>query len=69
MPTGTIKWYDNAKGYGFIRQENGPDVFLHFTALSARNLNLPEGIVVDFEAVQDAKGWKALVCFPVEAND
>jgi CspA family cold shock protein len=57
---GKVKWFDNKKGFGFIIQEEGPDVFVHHTAIQGdgfRTLN--EGEVVEFEVTQSNKGLKA----------
>ena len=58
MKKGTVKWFNAEKGYGFIQQEEGPDVFVHFTAIEAdgfRTLN--EGEQVEFE-VEPGRGGK-----------
>lgn len=61
MPfTGVVKWFNEAKGYGFIQQDNGPDVFVHFSALKGEGYKtLTEGDRVEFEIVQGDKGMKA----------
>ena len=57
---GTVKWFNNEKGYGFITRENGPDVFVHQTAiLSEGYRTLNEGDRVSFEVVQGQKGLQA----------
>ncbi|MBP1641440.1 MAG: cold-shock DNA-binding domain protein [Acidobacteria bacterium] len=57
---GTVKWFNNEKGYGFITRENGPDVFVHHTAiLSEGYRSLNEGDRVTFEVVQGQKGLQA----------
>lgn len=57
---GTVKWFNNEKGYGFISRENGPDVFVHYTAiLSEGYRSLNEGDRVSFEAVEGQKGLQA----------
>ena len=60
MATGTVKWFSRKKGYGFISQPDGPDVFVHFSALQGEGFKtLTEGQAVEFEVMQDAKGAKA----------
>ena len=61
MPVnGTIKWFSNSKGYGFITQEQGPDVFVHFSAIQGEGFkSLQEGDKVEFEIVQGEKGLSA----------
>ena len=57
---GTVKWFNDAKGYGFIAREGGPDVFVHFSAIqSAGFKSLAEGDRVEFEIVQGQKGPQA----------
>ena len=55
MPTGTVKWFNSTKGYGFIQpQGGGKDVFVHISAVERAGLsNLNEGQVIDFEAVSN----------------
>ena len=56
MPAGTVKWFNDAKGYGFISQENGDDVFVHFAAIQSDGFkSLQEGDSVDFEIQQGPK--------------
>jgi CspA family cold shock protein len=58
--TGTVKWFNDAKGFGFISREGGPDVFVHFSAIEASGFkSLAEGDKVDFEVVQGQKGPQA----------
>ncbi len=58
--TGTVKWFNDAKGFGFISREGGPDVFVHFSAISGSGFkSLAEGDVVEFEVVQGQKGPQA----------
>ena len=60
MATGRVKWFNNAKGYGFIEQENGEDVFVHFSAIQNEGFkSLNENDVVEFEVVQGQKGLQA----------
>ena len=57
---GTVKWFNNEKGYGFITRENGPDVFVHHTAIVAEGFRtLNEGDRVSFEVVEGQKGLQA----------
>jgi CspA family cold shock protein len=58
MKKGTVKWFNAEKGYGFIQQEEGPDVFVHFTAIEANGFRtLNEGEQVEFE-VEPGRGRK-----------
>lgn len=58
--TGTVKWFDEAKGFGFISQESGPDVFAHFSAISGSGFKtLVEGQQVQFTVTQGKKGPQA----------
>ena len=60
MPTGKVKWFNEAKGYGFIEQEDGEDVFVHFSAISGEGFKtLKEGDPVEFEVTQGPKGLQA----------
>ena len=60
MPKGRVKWFSEAKGYGFIEQDSGPDVFVHFSAVNGDGFKtLAEGEEVEFEVIQDARGPKA----------
>ena len=60
MATGRVKWFNNAKGYGFIEQEDGEDVFVHFSAVQNEGFkSLNETDVVEFEVVQGQKGLQA----------
>ena len=57
---GTVKWFNNAKGFGFIGQESGPDVFVHYSAVKSEGYkSLQEGDQVEFEVVQGQKGPQA----------
>jgi CspA family cold shock protein len=58
--TGTVKWFNDAKGFGFIAREGGPDVFVHFSAIESTGFkSLVEGDQVEFEIVQGQKGPQA----------
>ena len=60
MAQGKVKWFDDAKGYGFISQENGPDVFVHYSAIEGSGFrSLSEGDAVEFEVTQGPKGPQA----------
>lgn len=60
MATGTVKWFNNDKGYGFITQENGPDVFVHFSNIEGDGYKtLEEGQRVEFEVAPGRKGDEA----------
>ncbi len=63
--TGTVKWFNNTKGFGFISQEGGADVFVHFSAIQGdgyRSLN--EGQQVEFSVEQGPKGLQAVNVIP-----
>lgn len=58
--TGTVKWFNESKGFGFIEQESGPDVFAHFSAISGSGFKtLAEGQAVEFNVTQGQKGPQA----------
>ncbi len=58
--TGTVKWFNDAKGYGFIARENGDDVFVHYSAISGSGFrSLSEGQAVEFDVVDGPKGKQA----------
>ena len=61
MPKGTVKWFNNQKGYGFITPEEGNDVFVHFSAIQDEGYKtLEEGQAVEFEVQQGPKGEEAI---------
>lgn len=58
--TGKVKWFNDSKGFGFIEQANGQDVFVHFSAIQGEGYRtLAEGQEVEFEIVEGAKGLQA----------
>jgi CspA family cold shock protein len=60
MEQGTVKWFNDAKGYGFISRQNGEDVFVHFSAIESKGFrSLQEGQAVQFSVVKGPKGWQA----------
>ena len=60
MNKGTVKWFNNQKGYGFISDEQGNDVFVHYSGLNMDGFkSLEEGATVEFEVVEGAKGPQA----------
>ena len=60
MATGTVKWFNDAKGYGFITQEDGQDVFVHYSAVQGSGFrSLAEGDRVEFEVTKGPKGLQA----------
>lgn len=64
--TGTVKWFNDAKGFGFISRENGEDVFVHFRAIESNGFkSLKEGQQVTFTVVQGQKGLQADAVQPV----
>jgi CspA family cold shock protein len=60
MAEGTVKWFNDAKGFGFIEQDGGPDVFVHHSAIQAEGFkSLAEGARVSFDVVDGQKGLAA----------
>ncbi|HEY0158408.1 MAG TPA: cold-shock protein [Thermoanaerobaculia bacterium] len=63
---GKVKWFNDAKGFGFITTETGEDVFVHFSAISAKGFrSLQEGANVEFDLIQGPKGLQASNVTPV----
>ena len=70
MASGKVKWFDNAKGFGFIAQESGKDIFVHHTAILGKGYKtLEEGEVVSYEMVESDKGPKAEKVQRAQAED
>jgi cold shock protein len=66
VASGRVKWFNNAKGYGFIEQEGGSDVFVHYSAIQGSGYrSLEEGMQVEFEISQGPKGPQAANVRPV----
>ncbi len=60
MATGTVKWFNDSKGFGFIEQPEGPDVFVHYSAIQGDGFrSLSEGQSVEFEVTDGPKGLSA----------
>ena len=60
MAEGTVKWFNDSKGFGFIEQDNGPDVFAHFSAIEGDGFkSLDEGQRVNFDVTEGQKGPQA----------
>ena len=67
MATGTVKWFNDAKGFGFIAQSDGVDVFVHHSAIQASGFrSLAEGQAVEFETTEGPKGLSAENVRPVD---
>ena len=59
MLKGTVKWFNNQKGYGFIQDENGKDIFVHYTGLDMEGFrSLDEGNKVEFDLVEGERGFR-----------
>ncbi len=66
MARGTVKWFNDSKGFGFIQREDGPDVFVHFSGIAGSGFrSLQEGQEVEFEVTQGPKGAQASNVRPV----
>jgi CspA family cold shock protein len=66
VASGKVKWFNNAKGYGFIEQEGGKDVFVHYSAIEGAGYrSLEEGQAVEFEISQGPKGPQAANVRPI----
>ncbi|MGZ4199282.1 MAG: cold-shock protein [Thermoleophilia bacterium] len=66
MARGTVKWFSNEKGYGFIEREEGEDLFVHFSEINCDGYKtLNQGQVVEFEVTQSDKGLQASKVTPV----
>lgn len=64
--SGNVKWFNDAKGFGFITSENGEDIFVHFTAIQGNGFrSLAEGAAVEFDVVRGPKGLQAANVVPV----
>ncbi len=69
MATGVVKWFNAEKGFGFISQPGGPDVFVHFSAIQSSGYkSLDEGQKVEFEVQQGPKGLQAAQVRPLDKN-
>lgn len=65
---GTVKWFNSGKGYGFIEREEGPDVFVHYSAIMAEGFKtLEEGQQVEFQIEEGPKGPQAAQVVPVSS--
>ena len=70
MKTGTVKWFNRTKGYGFIAREEGEDVFVHFSAINSEGFKtLDEGDKVEFEITDGPKGPQAANVARVEGSE
>jgi len=67
MAKGTVKWFNNSKGYGFIEQDNGDELFVHFSGIKGQGFkSLREGQAVEFDIEQDPKGPRAVNVVPLD---
>ena len=61
MPNGTVKWFNNAKGFGFVTAEDGTEAFIHYSDIESEGFkSLEEGDPVEFELTEGTKGPKAV---------
>ena len=66
METGTVKWFNDAKGFGFVSRANGEDVFVHYSSIQSNGFkSLQEGQQVQFNVVKGPKGWQASEVTPL----
>ncbi len=66
MSTGKVKWFNESKGFGFIEQESGEDVFVHYSSIQGDGFKtLAEGQSVEFDVTEDDKGAKAVNVVPM----
>ncbi len=67
--SGTVKWFNEAKGYGFIKREDGPDLFVHYTNIAGSGFRtLKEDDLVEFEVSEGPKGLQAVNVCKIEAG-
>jgi CspA family cold shock protein len=70
MEKGTVKWFNNAKGYGFIKRDTGEDLFVHFKSIVGEGYKtLKEGETVQFEVEQGSKGLQAVNVTRINPQD
>jgi CspA family cold shock protein len=66
MERGTVKWFNDAKGFGFLSRQDGEDVFVHYSAIRSSGFRtLQEGQSVEFKVSKGAKGWMAENVIPI----